>query len=63
MSLTTADRYARNATALRARGRPITTNDIRIAAHAMQTGADLVSFDRHFDCVEGLAWIRVSGDE
>ena len=63
MSLTTADRYARVAAALRARGRPIPTNDIWIAAHTMETGADLVSFDRHFDHVEGLAWIHVSGDE
>ena len=63
MSLTTADRYSRVATALRARGRPIPTNDIWIAAHTMETGADLVSFDRHFDHVEGLAWIHVSGDE
>ena len=63
MSLTTADRYARITTALRARGRPIPTNDIWIAAHTMETGADLVSFDRHFDHVDGLAWIHVSGDE
>ena len=63
MSLTTADRYARIATALRARGRPIPTNDIWIAAHTMETGADLVSFDRHFEHVEGLAWIHVSGDQ
>ena len=62
-TLTTTDRYARIAAALRARGRPIPTNDIWIAAHTMETGADLVSFDRHFDHVEGLAWIHMSGDE
>ncbi len=62
-NLTTADRYARIAAALRARGRQIPTNDIWIAAHTMETGADLVSFDRHFDHVEGLAWIHLSGDE
>ena len=33
---TTADRYSRIATALRAKGRPIPTNDIWIAAHAME---------------------------
>ena len=60
MSLTTADRYARIATALRARGRPIPTNDIWIAAHTMETGADLVSFDAHFGRVDGLAWIHMS---
>ncbi|MXX69504.1 MAG: type II toxin-antitoxin system VapC family toxin [Gemmatimonadales bacterium] len=56
---TTADRYSRIAAALRAKGRPIPTNDIWIAAHAMQTGADLVSADRHFKHVEGIAWVRL----
>ena len=58
----TADRYSRIATALRAKGRPIPTNDIWIAAHAMETGVDLVSADGHFEHVDGLAWIRVSPD-
>ena len=60
MSLTTADRYARIAAALRAKGRPIPSNDVWIAAHTMETGADLVSYDRHFDHVDGLAWIHLS---
>ena len=60
MSLVTADRYARVAAALRGKGRPIPTNDIWVAAHAMETGADLVSYDRHFDHVDGLAWIHLS---
>ena len=60
MSLVTADRYSRVAAALRGKGRPIPRNDIRIAAHAMETGADLVSYDRHFDHVDGLAWIHLS---
>ena len=62
MSFTTADRYARIAAALRAKGRPIPTNDIWIAAHTMETGADLVSCDGHFDHVDGLAWIHVSAE-
>ncbi len=62
MSLTTADRYARIAASLRAKGRPIPTNDIWVAAHAMETGTDLVSCDRHFDHVDGLAWIHVSAE-
>ena len=60
MSLVTADRYARVAAALRGKGRPIPTNDIWVAAHAMETGADLVSYDRHFDHVDGLAWVHLS---
>jgi tRNA(fMet)-specific endonuclease VapC len=59
VSRTTADRYSRIATALRAKGRPIPTNDIWIAAHAMETGADLVSADEHFQHVEGIAWVRL----
>lgn len=55
----TADRYSRVMTALRAKGRPIPTNDVWIAAHAMETGADLVSADSHFEHVDGLAWVRV----
>ena len=42
----TADRYSRIAAGLRAKGNPIPTNDVWIAAHAMETGADLVSADR-----------------
>ena len=55
----TADRYSRVAAGLRARGNPIPTNDVWIAAHAMETGADLVSADRHFEAVDGIAWLRL----
>ncbi len=56
---TTADRFGRIWAGLQAMRHPIPTNDIWIAAHAMETGADLVSFDRHFQEVEGLAWIHL----
>ena len=56
----TADRYSRVMTALKAKGRPIPTNDVWIAAHAMETGADLVSADRHFEYVDGIVWIPVT---
>ena len=59
-SLTTADRYSRIAAALRTKGRPIPSNDIWIAAHAMETGADLVSYDHHFTHVDGLAWMHLN---
>ena len=55
----TADRYGRIAAALRAKGRPIPQNDMWIAAHAMETGADLVSADGHFAHVDGIVWTRV----
>jgi len=60
VSYVTADRFGRIAAALRAKGRPIPTNDIWIAAHAMETGADLLSFDAHFAEVDGLAWVDPS---
>lgn len=63
VGMTTAERFGRIAAALRARGRPIPTNDIWIAAQAMETGAELVSFDRHYEAVEGLAWTRPPDEE
>ena len=56
----TADHYSRIGRALRAKGRPIPSNDIWIAAHALETGADLVSHDRHFAEVDGIRWTYVS---
>ena len=56
----TADRYSRVMTALKAKGRPIPTNDVWIAAHAMETGADLISADSHFEYVDGIVWVRVT---
>ena len=63
VGLVTADRYSRIAAALRAKGRPIPTNDVWIAAHAMETGADLVSADRHFEAVDSIAWLRLGDQE
>lgn len=57
VTLTTADRFSRIALALKRKGSPIPSNDIWIAAQAMETGADLLSFDRHFDSIDGLVWI------
>ena len=57
INLTTADRFSRVAVELKRKGTPIPTNDIWIAAHAMETGADLISFDEHFRSVDGLAWV------
>lgn len=62
VSRTTADRYARIAAALRAKGRPLPTNDIWIAAHAMETMTNLISADGHFKHIEGLAWVHVPNE-
>ena len=58
----TADRYARIMASLRARGRPIPTNDVWIAAHAMETGADLVSADSHFGHIDQVVWVNATSD-
>ena len=58
VTLVTSDRFGRIAAFLRRKGRPLPTNDIWIAAHAMESGAELLSFDRHFDQVDGIAWVH-----
>ena len=55
----TADRYSRIMSSLKAKGCPIPTNDVWIAAHVMETGAELVSADGHFEYVDGIVWTRV----
>jgi tRNA(fMet)-specific endonuclease VapC len=52
--LETADYYALIVKRLKARGRPIPTNDIWIAANAMKHGLALYSLDKHFEEIEGL---------
>jgi tRNA(fMet)-specific endonuclease VapC len=58
ITFVTADRYGLISAALRRKGRPIPTNDIWIAAHAMESGAELLSFDEHFEEIDGLAWAK-----
>ena len=55
----TADRYGRIAAALRRLGRPIPSNDIWIAAHAIEYGATLATRDAHFEVVTGLPVLNV----
>ena len=55
-----ADIFGQISAALRRKGRPIPTNDIWIAAHAMEYAADLLSADPHFAHVDGLSWIDFS---
>jgi tRNA(fMet)-specific endonuclease VapC len=54
----TADRYANLREILRARGRPIPSNDTWIAALALQHELPIVSRDVHFDEVDGLHRVR-----
>jgi tRNA(fMet)-specific endonuclease VapC len=50
----TADLFGRISAELRRQGKPIPTNDIWIAAQAMESDANLISSDPHFANVEGL---------
>lgn len=55
----TAECFGRIKQALKAKGTPIPVNDIWLAAQSMETGAVLVSYDNHFDHVNGLRlWSR-----
>ncbi len=54
VSLETGEFYAKVLNDLRTLGKPIPTNDIWIAACAMQDGARLATADRHFRVVPGL---------
>ena len=51
----TADYYGRIFALLRRKGRPIPTNDLWIAAAALQHGLVLATRDDHFAAIEGLA--------
>lgn len=57
VSWETADLFGRISADLRKKGRPIPTNDIWIAAHAMEVGAGLLSSDSHFGHIDGLSWV------
>ncbi len=39
---------------LKSSGTPIPLNDVWIAAHSMETGSVLITFDHHFSNVQGL---------
>ena len=51
----TADLYALVYAALRRKGQPIPTNDLWIAASSLEHGAALLTFDVHFQYIDGLS--------
>ena len=50
----TAEHYSNIAIQLKKSGKPIPTNDIWIAASAMENGMPLATFDKHFSNFQGL---------
>jgi len=52
----TSDRYSRITAKLKSKGTPIPTNDIWIAAQAIEYGAELITSDRHFEKIDGLVY-------
>ncbi len=55
---TTAEFYAQIFAELKQRGRPIPTNDLWLAASAMQHGLALATYDQHFNSISGLLLVN-----
>ncbi|MGD8771389.1 MAG: type II toxin-antitoxin system VapC family toxin [Desulfobacterales bacterium] len=56
----TSDRYSRIAAQLKRQGTPIPTKDIWIAAQSMEHGAELITYDQHFEKINGLVYTKLS---
>jgi tRNA(fMet)-specific endonuclease VapC len=56
LSFETAEIYGRLQSELQLAGTPIPTNDVWIAAHSIEAGAELWSFDQDFRTLRGLSW-------
>ena len=59
---TAADNYSLVYAALRRKGRPVSTNDMWIAASALEHGAALLTLDAHFSEIDGLRCGRSLAD-
>jgi len=56
----TADIFGLITASLKKSGNPIPINDVWIAAHALETGSILVTYDDHFDRIPGLRlWAEI----
>jgi len=54
ITMSTAEQYAQVYAELRQKGRPIPTNDMWIAASALEHDVRLLTFDHHFSQITGL---------
>ena len=60
-SLSTSEIFSEIKHALKASGKPLPINDIWIASHARETGAVLVTYDKHYKSIPGLRlWDHIS---
>lgn len=53
-TIETSEIFAEIKTSLKNSGTPIPINDVWIAAHAVETGSVLITFDEHFTKIPGL---------
>jgi tRNA(fMet)-specific endonuclease VapC len=53
-SIETAEYFGLIAASLKKNGNPIPVNDVWIAAHTLETGSVLVTYDSHFTVIPGL---------
>jgi tRNA(fMet)-specific endonuclease VapC len=54
----TAEVFAEVKHRSKTKGTPIPINDVWIAAHAIETGTRLLTFDKHFHYVDGIRLVR-----
>ncbi|MCI5149668.1 MAG: type II toxin-antitoxin system VapC family toxin [Candidatus Electrothrix sp. MAN1_4] len=61
VSIETSEIFGEIKSGLRKKGKMIPLNDIWIAAHAIETGAKLITYDAHFKNISGLRlWDELS---
>jgi tRNA(fMet)-specific endonuclease VapC len=57
----TAHLFASMKNSLKQAGTPVPINDIWIAAHTLETGAAIVTHDKHFEAIQGLRIVDLGG--
>ncbi len=53
-TMETAEIFSEIKNKLKVNGTPLPINDIWIAAHSIETGSVLITYDKHFDKISGL---------
>jgi len=61
-TMDTAEFFTNIKDGLRRKGSPIPLNDVWIAAHAMESGSMLITYDAHFRNVDGLLLWETKND-